>query len=161
MIKVKMRLEGADELIAALRALPDALTRKVVEQALVKVGEPIAADASARAPRRKGKLAKSIKVGTKLTKSQKRGRAMQGMAEAFIGTSARGPGVLQEFGTGPRRQKKTGRFTGQSPAKPFLRPAWEAGKQAALDGIGEALWQEIEKAAAHLGRKAAKAKKKQ
>lgn len=158
MFKVKMHLEGADELIAALRALPDALTKKVVQDALMKAAEPIAADAKARAPRKTGKLAKKIGVGTRLTKQQRRGRAMQGMAEAFVGTSAR-HGVLEEFGSGPRRQKKTGRFTGQAPAKPFLRPAWEAGKNASLDAIGEALWVEIEKAAAHLGRKAAKAKK--
>ena len=159
MFKVKMRLEGADELIAALRALPDALTKKVVERALMKAAQPIAADAKSRAPRKTGKLAAKIDVSAKLSKRQRRGRDSKGLAEAFVGASPARHAALLEFGTGPRRQKKTGRDTGQGPAKPFLRPAWESGKMAALDAIGEALWTEIEKAATHLGRKAAKAKK--
>jgi hypothetical protein len=42
------------------------------------------------------------------------------------------------------------------PARPFMRPAWEAGKMRALGAFGRLLWVEIEKAAKRLARKQAK-----
>lgn len=148
-------LAGAKELEVALRALPDSLRKGVVERALVKAGEPIRDDAQARAPFVTGRLRRAINVATKLSRSQRRQRGKsKDVAEAFIGPSFF---PLQEFGTGPRYHK-SGKYVGQAPTQPFLRPAWEAGKDQALATLGELLWQQIEKAAKRLGRRAAKAK---
>jgi hypothetical protein len=40
--------------------------------------------------------------------------------------------------------------------RPFLRPAWDAGKERLFLGIKDDLWKEIEKAVARRARKAAK-----
>ncbi|CAN5480509.1 HK97 gp10 family phage protein [soil metagenome] len=152
---VKMTLTGAKELEAALRALPDRITANVVQRALMKAGEPIAADARARAPVRSGRLRDRITVAKTLSKRQRRGRGKwKGAVEAFIGASPARHAHLVEFGTGPRVSKKTGKSSGEMPAHPFMRPAWEAGKDKLLNDLGELLWAEIERAAKSLARRA-------
>ena len=59
---------------------------------------------------------------------------------------------------GPEPQAVTQEFgTVNHPPHPFMRPAWLANKTRALDTMKKELWEEIQKAAARLARKAAKA----
>ena len=83
------------------------------------------------------------------------------MVEVFIGATAARFGIahLLEFGTGPRRQKTTGRSTGEMPAFPFMRPAWESGKRGVLRRFIKYLRVDIEKTAKRLAKRQAKAKK--
>jgi hypothetical protein len=46
------------------------------------------------------------------------------------------------------------------PARPFMRPAFESEKMGALDLLGKLIWIQIEKAAARIARKTAKAARK-
>jgi HK97 gp10 family phage protein len=50
--------------------------------------------------------------------------------------------------------------TQHSSPKPFLRPAWDAGKMQVLDGVGDDMWAEIKKALARQARRLAKAAKR-
>lgn len=155
-MRVGMKLHGAKELEAALRALPDRLTKGVVERVLVKVGAPIADAYRANVRVRSGRLQAGIGISTRLSKRQRKGRAKsKTLSEAFVGAGPSRHAHLEEFGTGPR-YTESGRYTGQMPPGGSLRAAWEGGKEKALDEIGELLWQEIEKTAKRLGRKAAK-----
>jgi HK97 gp10 family phage protein len=142
---VTVKFEGGRELEAALRELPKATGRNAIRRGLKKVAEPIREDAEQRAPELTGRLKLSIVTGTQLTRAQKRMAKREGtyFAEIHVGTAS-GHGVPQEFGTV------------NHPAQPFMRPAWEGGKDNALKDMGKFLWEEIEKTATRRARKLAK-----
>lgn len=172
---INMTFEGGADLAAALRELgQDRLIKATMRRALLDVAQPIARDASQRAPvgRETGKphLRAKIFAGPNLSARQRRGRGRSGPNETivYIGSGPRGPGVLVEFGTGPRRQKTNhpgahghggshaGKSTGTMRPHPFLRPAWEAGKEKALADFGKALWDQIARSAQRLARRQAR-----
>lgn len=172
---IQMQFLGGPELAAALRELgADPLIKATMRRALLDVARPIADVAALLAPvgRETGKphLKAKIIASTQLSARQRRGRARSGPNEAFvfIGSGPRGPGVLVEFGTGPRRQRTNhpgarghggshpGKSTGQMRPHPFLRPAWEGGKDRALDDFGKALWRQIARSAERLARRQAR-----
>ena len=66
------------------------------------------------------------------------------MGPAGPGGNVPPQGIQQEFGNrnhGPQ---------------PFMRPAWDGGQDALLEGIKDDLWAEIERAAARQAKKAAR-----
>ncbi len=136
---------GLADLNRALEALPKATARNTLKRVLTKAAKPIEDDADAKAPKRTGALEKSIITGTRLTRPQAKQAKKDGkfFAEVHVGT-ADPAGIFQEFGT----------FS--NAAQPFLRPAWEANKDRALQIIKDELGTEIEKPAARLARKAAR-----
>lgn len=113
----------------------------------MKAAAPIDEAASADAPvGPTGKLQISVIAGTRLTRSQKRFAALKTSnyyAEVHVGTSL-SRGIFMEFGT----------F--KDAPQPFMRPAWEANKDAALRIISQELKNEIEKAAKRYAKKLAK-----
>lgn len=147
----KFKVEGLSECLAALKELPKATGKNVLKRTLVKAAEPIVNDAKSMGTYkdRTGELRKSISIGTKLTrgqgsdilKSPKR-------VEVFVGPQQHGRILryahLVEFGTYIARPF------------PFMRPAWEANKMGALSTVKDLLWQEIQKAAERIARKAAR-----
>jgi HK97 gp10 family phage protein len=144
----RVKIEGLRELKTALRELPDSTAKNVIRRVLKKAGKPIADAAQARVPVDFGDLKKSIGVSTKLSRRQKGTHRKGGPndVEVFVGTGSHPSAHMQEFGTR------------KHPAQPFMRPAWDATKKAALAGIKADLWQEIKKAAERLAKKMAKAK---
>lgn len=166
----QFELFGAEELEAALRTLPKNIGKAALKRALVNAAKPVAEDARRSAPVRSGLVRDNITVSTKLSKRQARAFRKRGKGEvtAFLGAAPSRRAHLIEFGTGPRAHRKSGesksgkartpgRSTGQAPAQPFMRPAWERGKQRILDDFSVALWKEIEKAVARQARKALRA----
>jgi HK97 gp10 family phage protein len=145
---VTARIEGLDELVRNLGELPKATRRNVLRRVLLRRAEPIANQAAQIAPESSGKLAFSIAASTQLTRRQRRG-AKVNEVEVYIGPAG-GTGALNyasfvEFGTI------------DTPAQPYMRSAWESGKERVLIQIGQDLGQEIEAAAGRLSRKAARA----
>lgn len=142
-----VRIDGLLELQDALRTLPDATAKNVLRRVGRKRLQPIVDMAAALAPKKTGRLARSIRIGTRLSKRQRREYEAEGPHDITIfgGAAALPHAHLQEFGT--RHHKR----------QPFLQPAWDAGKNQLLEGLKEDLWKEIDKAAARLARKAAKA----
>lgn len=164
---IHMELLGARELEAALNGLgQDRLIKATMRRSLLKASQPVVLTAQRLAPggqystgRMKGKIAAS----TTLARRQRRGQGYRynpNVAYVWIGAGSRGPGVLTEFGTGPRWQRKTGKFVGAAPAQPFLRPAWDQHKHQVLDDYSKMLWVQIEKSAKRLARRNAKARAK-
>lgn len=146
MVIERVKIEGLAELQTALRELPDATAKNVVRRILRKRGEPIAERARQLAPLDQGELKESIAVGTRLSKRQRRlhRKIDPNDIEVFIGPGPLPQAHLQEFGTQ------------NHPAKPFMRPAWDANRDSLLNSLKVDLWNEIQKAAGRLARKAAK-----
>jgi HK97 gp10 family phage protein len=142
-----VKVEGLAALETALRELPDATAKNVLRRVARARLEPVAARARQLAPVEEGDLRDSITVSTKLTRRQRSQHRKYGPddVEVFAGAGPHPQAHMQEFGTedhGPQ---------------PFMRPAWDAERDGVLEGVKDDLWQEIEKAANRLARKAAKA----
>jgi len=141
-----VRIEGLAELQEALRELPDATARNVLRRVAKEVLEPIAERARQLVPVNDGRLRDSIKVSGSLSRRQKSQfqRTDPNDVVMFAGAGALPQAHMMEFGTidvAPR---------------PFMRPAWDSGKQPLLDTLKDILWAQIEKAAKRAERKAAK-----
>lgn len=139
-------VEGLDEVQVALRELPDATSRNILRRVAKKVLQPIADRAAQLAPVDKGRLVRSIMVGDKLSRRQKSQFKKDDPNDVvmFVGAGAVPQAHMQEFGT-----------VDLDP-QPFMRPAWDGGKDAMLEEIKRDLWAEIDKAAKRRARKAAK-----
>lgn len=128
-----VKIEGLRECMAALNKLPLATSRGIQRDILMRRGQPIADHARELAPKDTGDLRESIGVGDKLSKRQ------AGMhhpvaptdVEVFIGAGPLPQAHLMEFGTE------------KVPPRPYMRPAWDAGRRAILDGIAKDLWRSI------------------
>lgn len=142
------RLEGLRDLEKALGELPRATGKNVLRRVALARLEPMAKVAQAAAPIWSGQLQANVIVSLR----QKTGRALRRFRDgkatvtAFMGPDRKTvvQGIMQEFGTkhhGPQ---------------PFMRPAWDAGKDALVDGIADDLKSEIDRAAARAARKQAR-----
>ena len=152
---VKVSVEGLREIDAALGELGKATGRNVMRRVALAGLERIAEEARRLAPNNPdtggNDLRESIAVSTKLGGYAKRlNRRSKSEAEAHMGPAGKGgtkappQGTQQEFGNqnhGPQ---------------PFMRPAWDGGKDALFQGIKEDLWTEISRAAARKAKKAAR-----
>lgn len=134
-----VRTEGFSELLKAMNDLPDKVNKKATVDALVEAAEPMADVASELAPRLSGVGARSI-----VASSKSRAKGLPRLAEyvyrAFVGPTKHTRQLMDaEFGTAPRSQKTTGRDTGQEPAAPFLRPAFDTQKENVVKRFGPLL----------------------
>lgn len=157
---VKVKVEGLRELDKALSELPKATGRNVLRRAGRKALEPIVEDARGMAPSDTGRLREEMTVSTRLSKRQaalhrKMVKDSKASIEMFAGAGYSRVAHLLEFGTA-QRFHKSGKSTGAVSPRPFMRPAWDAGKEKVLETFKTELWTEISKAAARLARKAAR-----
>lgn len=140
------KIKGAQELRQVLRQLPDRVQKRVLAAAVRKGANVVRDAVIARAP-----------VGTELDRHRKhlyqqinvraiRGNNPQRVALA-VSTGAAYWGNFAEFGT--RHQ----------PARPFMRPAFEASAGQALAAIGVAIGKGVEREAAILAGPYARARK--
>lgn len=128
---ITMSLKGDKELIKTLRKLPDAVRRDVLVEALEAAAEPIADAARRKVDVDRGKLRASIKV--------RRSRARRAGPRVAVTTSRERAwyagetyyGAFIEFGhfVGSRALGSRRRFV---PARPFMRPAYDENRFAAL-----------------------------
>jgi HK97 gp10 family phage protein len=147
-VKTTIRVEGLRELKAALDELPKATGTNILKRALTEAGQPVARDAAAAAPDDPETggydLRTSIKVGTRLSRRQRKRLRKESKVEVYIGAGPLPQAHLQEFGTahhGPQ---------------PFMRPAFDSNKRGMVEAIKASLWREIDKARARLARKSAR-----
>ena len=174
---MRIRVEGFKEMDAALAELTKGAARGVLRRAGMKAMQPIANAAEALAPKDTGELAgaiivsaqaKGTKVGAAEFSAAMRSGAGKQAAVAAMRDARRahgGEAPFVELYAGPiqGRTKKDaikrivqefGSYK-QAP-QPYLRPAWDGGKNGVLADLKTTLAAEIAKAAARAARKAAK-----
>lgn len=156
-----VRVEGLAEVTAALRALPPELASNrggPIRRSLARAAALIRDDAARRAPRRTGNLAIQVYMFR-----DRNPRASTGAAERYI------IGVRSGQGQRTYRVRTRGKFAGRSQrrfsrdayywrfvefgtekmtARPFLRPAFEANKEAAVTEFVDAMRTSVENATA-------------
>lgn len=144
------RLEGFREFEEALAKLPKATGKNVLRRLAKGALGPMAVQAQGKAPTDQGDLRASIVVSERRTRRvSQAGRFDRKTGIEMAMGPASGGGVLNyatfvEFGTN------------DTPPQPYMRPAWDGGKDKALDYIKEYMWEEIHKAAKRVQRKGAK-----
>jgi len=151
----RFKFSGAKELERALNELPKATRKSVLRAALRKAAVPVVNDARRMAPRGDEpgyRMADSITVGA-ISKRQSRGDAAGGVVVGIGPTSNHRHAHLVEFGTG-ERISKTGKSSGRMPARPFLRPAWDANRARVFKALKAELWDKLAKAAKRLAKRA-------
>lgn len=115
-----VELEGADDLLAALKKLGDRTTGLLLKQAAEKGAQIIADEAKVLAPKDEGDLSEGIKAEAN--------RQQQGRSTFDVGFGkAEWYGRLHELGTD------------NIPAQPFLRPALETKAEEATEAIEDML----------------------
>lgn len=145
-MKITIETRGLKETLEALKELPLATARNVLERAMRTEADPIVADAAAKAPvGATGKLQDSVGIGKRLTRSQRAQNPKQSAVELYLGPGAHPKGQQQEFGN-----------RNHAP-QPFMRPAFDAQGATVADNIVATLWKEIKAAADRLARKALRA----
>jgi HK97 gp10 family phage protein len=146
------------ELEEALAQLPKSMSKTVMRNACKKAAIPIRDEAVATVPMGpRGNLAKSIKVSTKLKKSQQRWQNRdRSRVEVYVGSDA--PHAhLVEWGTQERFQKKrSNKSVGDMPSNPWFTRAFDATKGKALEIMLREISNELVKAAKRLATKAEK-----
>lgn len=171
MARTTFKVEGFKELEAALMELPRATAKNAMRRALLKAGQPVADRAKELVPVKSGALRDSITVSTKTANKpgasefaaamragatrQEAGQAMRAAVKkgdrstvtVYIGAGQKPHAHLVEFGSVNNKPH------------PYLRPAWDEGKQQVLDDIKDELASEIAKAAKRMAAKALKASK--
>lgn len=142
---MKVKVQGLRELERSLLELKVSTARNVGRRTLRQALEPMAEAARQNvAQDRTGELRESIGVTTGRPKGK--GYRRQDRIEAHMGPGQQPQAIQEEFGN--RRQ---------SP-RPFMRPAWDAEKMGALEGVKTILGEEIGKAVQRAARKALKPK---
>lgn len=138
--------ESLRQLERKLNRLPEAIAKKALRSAVTKGATVIRKEAQSRAPKRTGKLAENIIQRTKIKSLGVKGAEIV----IRIGLRLRPKqksvfyGLFQEFGYLAKLRDGTVK---QVPAQPFMRPAFESKKEAALHTIIDRLKRRIEKLA--------------
>lgn len=134
-----IQIHGAKEIEQKLKRLGDPrAVERVLRRSLWEQGRQIRDAARRLAPVRSGTLRKRIRL---VRRRMRRG-------QVTVQVVSRAPhSHLVEYGTGPRTQQGSGRYTGQMPAQPFMRPAWDEERQTAVGTILHAMLREIEREA--------------
>jgi HK97 gp10 family phage protein len=161
-MKVTTKIEGLRELNDAIEELSKATGRNVVRRTLTKALYPMEQRAETNAPVGETRhLRESIEISAKISKRQgslhraeygsKAIRTSEGFRMEpqttvwmFMGPSGSAKSIVQEFGS-----------IHVSP-QPYMRPAWEGGKEQALKNIRDDLWDEVKRAAERVARKTAR-----
>ncbi len=145
------KIKGFKDIEAVLHKMPKKIKRNVLNHAARKGANVILKEARRRAPkskdRRSGKHLKALlKVGQRIAKR----KLPPGEFVVGVLSGQGNHAALMEFGTGPRYQKTTGRYTGQVAAQPFMRPAYDAKKYEAIKVIQAELLARLNKEVAKL-----------
>lgn len=159
--RVRIELQGLRELQQALQKLPDELQRPLVVTALSAAARPMKEAAEQNAPDAppigEGIVANII-ISDKLTETQQEAERppRKDEAKVYVGVDGEAPGfaphaILVEFGTGPRFHE-SGKYVGEMPAQPFMRPAFDATAADVLRRFAVALKPLIKRAARAVNR---------
>jgi HK97 gp10 family phage protein len=113
------------------------------QDTLKKEGQRVIDDAKALAPLESGDMRDSIGfITSKDTKFKN--TVLIGLRKNYYNHYL---GVMFEYGTEPRIQKTSGRYTGELTPKPFMRPALDKNRQAIVNGLKKGITEKVTKLA--------------
>jgi hypothetical protein len=124
-MKMKVRIEGTDEIARNLKKMGAALRSSTLVPIMVEHLEPMAEDMRAHAARRSGQMADSVTVSQELSPAQEASHVPIAEIEVNVGPGPLPQVIAEEFGN----------FR-QSP-NPFIRPAFDSNVDTAMRGIAE------------------------
>jgi HK97 gp10 family phage protein len=142
-MKPTLELAGAKELEAALMGLKAVAAKAIVRPIMRGALKPVAQDAAARVKVKTGRLKRTIGIGFRLTKRQRKTSAKFADFEAFVG-----PGLAnKEDAKGWRHAHLVEFGTSHSAPQPYMRPAWQQNIQAVFNGLAAGMSKALEKIA--------------
>lgn len=124
-MKMKLRIEGTDQIARNLKAMGAALGRETLVPIISEELEPMAEQMRALAARGTGQMADSVTVGTELSPAQAALNEPIAEIEVYAGPGPLPQAIQEEFGNyhrGPR---------------PFIRPSFDAHVNRAMRNVGE------------------------
>lgn len=124
-MKMKIRIEGTNEIARKLKAMGKALRRETLVPIIEERLEPMADDMRAHAARRTGEMANSVTVGTELSPAQAAANEPIAEIEVYAGPGPLPQAIQEEFGN-----------MHEAP-RPFIRPAFDGHVKSAMTGIAE------------------------
>lgn len=142
--KDAVQVKGDKDLKRLFEILPAKVNKKILLAAFRKGAKPLIKESRQNVPVDEGDLKRSI--GTVTAKPKNRNKAAVRVGPR-IGKAKNAKGYhghLIEFGTAPRKTK-SGKFTGSTPANPFMSPAWESKKDEVQREINENIGEVVEK----------------
>lgn len=171
---IAVNLTGLTDLVAALKALPERVEKKVVTFALREAAKPILKTARkaapvGRYPENSGRVGGQLKKNIKIRVFKKKRPGVVGLSVGSnVSDSPQGKvfyGYFQEKGWIPfrrakgephvkDRQLKPGEY--RIPGKFFIRRAYDANKTISADTLGRLIVKGMEREAARLAKKHAK-----
>lgn len=135
-MNVSLSVTGAEEIDAVLRGLPLLYTHRVLQAAHADAAKPMIERERSLAPRRSGRLAKSVgSTKPAFSKASIIGEVLVGPKRGRFGGNH---GHFPEFGTKPR-VTRSGAYRGIMPTKPYARPAFEQTNRQVINGISLSL----------------------
>ena len=149
------RVRGLRQAQAALQRLPDEIADEAVDDALTRASEPTAEIAASLAPADRPVLSRSIGVSKRVNPANRGETNRDRRDERWVkigpnyrrGSEPYAPHAhFLEFGTGPRYHE-SGKYVGQTPAQPFMRPAFDFDKLNIIKRFGRLLRPIIDAAA--------------
>jgi hypothetical protein len=151
-----VKVAGSRELNSALQALGKSPGKAVLRRAGTKALAPMRDTARAMVRVDFGDLRDSIKVGTRLSPSQRGAGPVRGAGGGF--KSSPKDDVTIHMGPSPSTSSITeefGKFN--EPGSPYMRPAFDKHAAGVIPALGPTIWEDIAKTAARAAKKAAKA----
>jgi HK97 gp10 family phage protein len=143
-------LTGFKELAAALRALGPKVVRNGLRSAVSAGAAVVRNEARQRAPVDTGEMRRDIQI--KRERDSQGGDSVSARYSVFVRSGKQSR--LSGKGRNVQKDSFYWRYvefgTSKMAAKPFLRPAFEAKKEAAVQAIGDRLGERIEAAAKEL-----------
>lgn len=145
-MKVKVTIVGLKDLDAKLGELKPSTAKNVLRRVGREALGPFDEAWREKAPHLTGALEASGSVGSKLTRTQRKQNERTSTVEVFAGPGPNPQAIQQEFGNATQ------------PPQPYVRPAWEATKDQALEIVAARLGEEIDRTVARLAKRAARSK---
>ncbi len=138
-MKVDLSAEGFREIDNLLADLEKAVAKPIVKRALTEQLKPVADMANALWS---GADDRAFSVSTKARHASRAVRTGSSVT-VYTGATKFAPHAhLLEYGTAPRYHK-SGKYVGAVAPQPVLWPAWEANKDAVLQGLAEEIRNQI------------------
>lgn len=164
-VDLKVEVVGEKQLLRALRSFGPAAQRRIARPAVRAASTPVLKAARQNAPKKKdprtGQLRRSL--GRRIVTYRRTGNvvAIIGPRTKMVTVDGHGRKVnptkyahLLEFGTAPHSYKTRAGLHPGAKARPFMRPAWQANRAAAMGIMRAKLWEGIQKEAAKAAAKA-------